>query len=761
MFSASTPKKSRLSVSDHTPGLTAILSNETNSAVEESVFEESVFSSALPGNPCESKDILNESVFEESVISAVLPGNLSEGKNVLDESVFEESIISTVLPSNLSGGNEDNSVFEESVLNLVLPSHPIEANDILDESVFEESAGAESPSNASCEMDSSEDIEFEEHATSSDSQQQPLESSLILPHSKSRIAESSRYPKDSLFNKKTSSTTLLKSLHVICKKRCTDFLHMTDIKNLRESYWCRNISDRHQFIVDTLQTCTQNTSRINLTVMGRSVCQGCWLNVYGISKSTLYKIKSKQDKSECPENISIRKSSPEFVEATSWLSNYLENTVQSAPDKTEKWLPQIFRKIYLYREYKTEKSDNNDRYVSQSTFYRIWSELFSFVKIKKGSTFSKCDDCVRIQRLLQSTQNPISRKEIMAEKQRHISTVMTERLAYYARVSRAQTNPNRYVSLIVDGMDQTKSFLPHFAGEKGKSYVDYHLYPHNSNMTMNVILKTLWCISKNGQLPPHLYLQADNCGRENKNKYVLALLQILVEKKIFNEIQLSFLFVGHTHEDIDQLISVYAGRLRREDAFDMAGLLKLCDGIELGGLLDIRSWLAPHIVNMKNHSKPRIFRRDSQDQSQINMYYRCSSTQEWHCMEGGVLTSIPTGTPSVLDLNYSIIEIKDMKKNMEKWKSFLPQEKQGWWNDFLDTIETKTVKLADSAVWYLPFLKAQEGIEQDINEKHELPNPSVNRRFVILNLNSGHLISMQQNIFLTGTLSSALEKINY
>ncbi|XP_074657267.1 uncharacterized protein LOC141910475 [Tubulanus polymorphus] len=214
MFSASTPKKSRLSVSDHTPGLTAILSNETNSAVEESVFEESVFSSALPGNPCESKDILNESVFEESVISAVLPGNLSEGKNVLDESVFEESIISTVLPSNLSGGNEDNSVFEESVLSLVLPSHPIEANDILDESVFEESAG--------------------------------------------------------------------------------------------------------------------------------------------------------------------------------------------------------------------------------------------------GSTFSKCDDCVRIQQLLQSTQNPISRKEIMAEKQRHISTVMTERLAYYARVRRAQTNPNRYVSLIVDGMDQTK-----------------------------------------------------------------------------------------------------------------------------------------------------------------------------------------------------------------------------------------------------------------------------------------------------------------
>lgn len=37
-------------------------------------------------------------------------------------------------------------------------------------------------------------------------------------------------------------------------------------------------------------------------------------------------------------------------------------------------------------------------------------------------------------------------------------------------------------------------------------------------------------------LPPVLYLQADNCFRENKNKFVLALLELLVHKEVFYEV---------------------------------------------------------------------------------------------------------------------------------------------------------------------------------------------------------------------------------
>lgn len=47
----------------------------------------------------------------------------------------------------------------------------------------------------------------------------------------------------------------------------------------------------------------------------------------------------------------------------------------------------------------------------------------------------------------------------------------------------------------------------------------------------------------------------DNCFRENKNKYVLGYLHFLVQVGIFNEITVSYLPVGHTHEDIDQFFS--------------------------------------------------------------------------------------------------------------------------------------------------------------------------------------------------------------
>lgn len=49
---------------------------------------------------------------------------------------------------------------------------------------------------------------------------------------------------------------------------------------------------------------------------------------------------------------------------------------------------------------------------------------------------------------------------------------------------------------------------------------------------------------RGGSLPPILFLQLDNCTRENKNWIMLAYLSWLVETKVFRKIQLGFLIVG-------------------------------------------------------------------------------------------------------------------------------------------------------------------------------------------------------------------------
>jgi hypothetical protein len=60
---------------------------------------------------------------------------------------------------------------------------------------------------------------------------------------------------------------------------------------------------------------------------------------------------------------------------------------------------------------------------------------------------------------------------------------------------------------------------------------------------------------KRGKLPPTLYLQLDNCWRENKNTYTEKYVEWVVERSLHKEIHVSFLPVGHTHFDPDQLAS--------------------------------------------------------------------------------------------------------------------------------------------------------------------------------------------------------------
>jgi hypothetical protein len=52
-------------------------------------------------------------------------------------------------------------------------------------------------------------------------------------------------------------------------------------------------------------------------------------------------------------------------------------------------------------------------------------------------------------------------------------------------------------------------------------------------------------------LPKMFLLQMDNYVKDNKNRYLLTCLLLLMEREVFEEVKLGFLVVGHTHENID------------------------------------------------------------------------------------------------------------------------------------------------------------------------------------------------------------------
>ena len=66
-------------------------------------------------------------------------------------------------------------------------------------------------------------------------------------------------------------------------------------------------------------------------------------------------------------------------------------------------------------------------------------------------------------------------------------------------------------------------------------------------------------------LPHVLNVQMDNARGDNKNRYVLAFWSLLVAKKIFREVYVSFMLVGHTHDDIDALFGRWSMQLKKEN----------------------------------------------------------------------------------------------------------------------------------------------------------------------------------------------------
>jgi hypothetical protein len=156
--------------------------------------------------------------------------------------------------------------------------------------------------------------------------------------------------------------------------------------------------------------------------------------------------------------------------------------------------------------------------------------------------------------------------QLQNEYRAHIDLVQNERKKYYHHREKSKRNPKKYLTIIVDGMDQNKTNVPqlpnkckstqnlwilrthltgalaHTQSEKGKrayAFFDIMQFPHDCNLTIEVILQILIDMKKNYQIQPEvLYLQLDNCFKENKNKYILGFCSLLVIKNIFKKVNM-------------------------------------------------------------------------------------------------------------------------------------------------------------------------------------------------------------------------------
>lgn len=76
--------------------------------------------------------------------------------------------------------------------------------------------------------------------------------------------------------------------------------------------------------------------------------------------------------------------------------------------------------------------------------------------------------------------------------------------------------------------------LAHTRAPKGKKvYAFYNIcqWPQDTNLTIHALLNVLLDFTEH--MPEILYLQLDNAGNQNKNRYLLGFCAFLSEKRIF------------------------------------------------------------------------------------------------------------------------------------------------------------------------------------------------------------------------------------
>lgn len=162
-----------------------------------------------------------------------------------------------------------------------------------------------------------------------------------------------------------------------------------------------------------------------------------------------------------------------------------------------------------------------------------------------------------------------------------------ERLKYKSRCDEAiKSNSRRrptVMSIIIDGMDQSHCIVPHlgkmdsfqhplkqhFTGVKEHGvgltiYRNFNNVQKGADLTIYCILRQLEAFKeRHGYYPERLFVQCDG-GSENANKYLLAMLELLVVKRCCREVFFTRLPTGHTHEDIDAEFSVIKSCFKNE-----------------------------------------------------------------------------------------------------------------------------------------------------------------------------------------------------
>ena len=223
----------------------------------------------------------------------------------------------------------------------------------------------------------------------------------------------------------------------------------------------------------------------------------------------------------------------------------------------------------------------------------------------KHQQFGKCTTCTHYDEAI-SIADPGRQQELRELREQHIEYVSKCREQFSNRAKYARDNPDKVLFINIDAMDQYKTSIP-VASSKGKDdeqgkalatklmgaiayghgFYGYWSLPEraaSSNLTLTALCRIIRDVSDRGPLPNKLQIQMDNTAKDNKNHYLLGFCGMLIAERLFETVEVLFLPVGHTHQDVDQVFSLVSKKLHESGAYTVPHLMKKA----------MDSWKGPH-----------------------------------------------------------------------------------------------------------------------------------------------------------------------
>ncbi|KAL3697613.1 hypothetical protein R1sor_011689 [Riccia sorocarpa] len=117
-------------------------------------------------------------------------------------------------------------------------------------------------------------------------------------------------------------------------------------------------------------------------------------------------------------------------------------------------------------------------------------------------------------------------------------------------------------------------------------------------------------------LPPNLYMQLDNSAKDNKNWAVMAFCSELVARGCCKTITMSFLVVGHTHEDVDAFFSKVNAAQAGRSIESLPHFLEVVHNAQssktyprlIHEVADYKRHVADYVVKIEGQSAPVSFK---------------------------------------------------------------------------------------------------------------------------------------------------------